>query len=180
MYEVLLGVTGGAAAFKACILGSLMRKEGYRVNTILTSGALRFITPIQISSVTGGPCYTRLFNEDRPDFIPHISLTDNADLMVIAPATANFLGRAASGIADDLLTSAFLACEAPVLVAPAMNTRMWSNHAVKHNMEVLLQRGVSTAGPVKGELACGTTGTGRMMEPEDIFSICKSILKAGG
>ena len=179
MSEILLGITGGAAAFKACTLASLMRKAGYRVNTILTAGGSEFITPVQISAVTGGPCYTMLFNQDEPDFIPHIALTDNVDLMVIAPATAHFIGRAACGIADDLLTSAFLACSAPVLVAPAMNTRMWNNPSVRHNMEILLERGVAAAGPVEGKLACGTTGRGRMMEPEDIFSICEKLLSGG-
>ncbi len=100
--------------------------------------------------------------------------------MVVAPATAHFIARAALGLADDLLTSAYLACSAPVLIAPAMNTRMWENPAVKANVRLLMERGVVMAGPVTGTLACGTTGGGRLMEPEDIFSMCREILEGGG
>lgn len=179
MAEILLGITGGAAAFKACSLASMMRKSGHRVNAILTGSARQFITPIQVSAVTGCPCYTELFSQDRPDFIPHIALTDHVELMVIAPATAHFIGRAARGMADDLLTSAFLACHAPVVVAPAMNTRMWNNPAVVCNVDILRERGIILAGPVEGELACGTSGNGRMMEPEDIFAVCRTALEGG-
>lgn len=177
MAEVLLGVTGGAAAYKACMLGSLLRKAGHGVNGILTASAREFITPVQLSSVTGRPVYTRLFEQERPDFIPHIHLTDRIDIMVVAPATAHFMARAAWGLADDLLTTAFLACRVPVVIAPAMNTRMWDNPAVDRNREVLEGRGVVFAGPVQGELACGTSGMGRMMEPEDVFGICEKLLE---
>jgi phosphopantothenoylcysteine decarboxylase/phosphopantothenate--cysteine ligase len=174
--EILLGVTGGAAAFKACALASLLRKAGHGVNAVATSAAMEFVSAVQLSAVTGRPCYTKLFDEDRGEFIPHIALTDKADLMVVAPATANFMGKAACGLADDLLSAAFLACSAPVVFAPAMNTRMWNNPAVSHNVKVLAQRGVIMAGPVSGTLACGTAGSGRMMEPEDVFRICSDVL----
>jgi len=176
MAEILLGVTGGAAAYKSVILASMFRKAGHDVNTVLTAGALEFVNPLQFSCVTGRRCFTELFSPDQSDFIPHISLTDNADLMIVAPATAHFMARTALGLADDLLTSAFLACSSPVVMAPAMNTRMWNNPAVKRNAEILSQRGIILAGPVEGVLACGTTGNGRMMEPADILEICSRIL----
>ena len=180
MAEILLGVTGGAAAFKACALGSLFRKAGHTVNAVLTPGALRFITPVQVSAVTGGPCHTDIFSGGATGFIPHIALTDSVDLMVVAPATAGFMARAVMGLADDLLSAAFLACASPVVMAPAMNTRMWNNPAVRSNAETLQGRGITLAGPVEGVLACGTTGGGRMMEPEDIFSICLAVLEKRG
>ncbi len=180
MAEILLGVTGGAAAFKAVSVASLLRKSGHTVNCILTRAATEFVTAVQLSSVSGTPCYTDMFSPFSGDSIPHITLTDNADLMVIAPATAHFLARAACGLADDLLTTSFLACSAPVLIAPAMNTRMWNNPAVQENVKTLHSRGVSFAGPVSGSLACGTTGEGRMVEPADIVQVCEEILNTGG
>lgn len=179
MAEILLGVTGGAAAFKAVGLASYLRKSGHTVNCILTSAATEFISSIQLSAVSGTPCYTDLFSHEPTVVIPHITLTDNVDLMIIAPATAHFLARAAHGLADDLLTSAFLACTAPVLLAPAMNTRMWNNPAVQSNVETLISRNIEFAGPVTGSLACGSTGHGRMMEPVDILNICEKILETG-
>lgn len=179
MADILLGVTGGAAAFKAVSLASMMRREGHSVKTILTAGALEFITPVQMSAVTGEACYTNLFDDCEGGFIPHIALTDSVDLMVVAPATAHFIGRIACGLADDLLTSAFLACSSPVVLAPAMNTRMWNNQAVRANVQTLVQRGLKFAGPVEGVLACGTTGNGRMMEPGDILEICTGVLMKG-
>lgn len=180
MAEILLGVTGGAAAFKAVSLASYFRKAGHTVNTILTQGACEFVTPAQFSCVSGMPCYTELFPSQPASMIPHIALTDKVDLMVVAPATAHFLARAANGFADDLLTASFLACSASVLIAPAMNTRMWNNPAVQANVSVLSRRGVRFAGPVSGKLACGTTGEGRLMEPENIGEICIEMLQKGG
>lgn len=177
MAEILLGVTGGAAAFKAVSLASMLRKAGHQVNTVLTPGGEQFITPVQLSAVTGEPCYTKIFQEESTGMIPHIALTDTVDLMVVAPATAHFIARAAYGMADDLLTASFLACSAPVVMAPAMNTRMWNNAAVSYNVHLLSTRGVVMAGPVEGKLACGTTGYGRMMEPQNIFDICADLLK---
>ncbi len=179
MADILLGITGGAAAFKAVTLVSILRKSGHTVNTILTGAATEFITTTQISAVSGMPCYTDLFSKESTAFIPHISLTDNIDLMVIAPSTAHFIARAALGFGDDLLTAAFLACDSPVVIAPAMNTRMWNNPAVQSNVNILSSRGINFAGPVSGQLACGTTGFGRFMEAADIADICFEILKNG-
>ncbi len=175
MADILIGVTGGAAAFKAVSLASMFRKAGHRVKSILSPGGREFISPVQLSAVTGEPCHTELFNDDN--LIPHIQLASGLDLMVVAPATAHFIARAAHGFADDLLTASFLACSAPVVMAPAMNTGMWKNPAVVHNVSVLRERGIVFAGPVQGKLACGTTGAGRLMEPADIYRICCDVLK---
>lgn len=179
MAEVILGITGGAAAFKACTLASLFRKAGHKVDCVMTAGARHFVSPTQVACVTGEPVHTELFREQPADSVPHISLTENTDLLVVAPATAHFLARAAAGFADELLTAVFLACDAPVVMAPAMNSRMWSNRAVRENVKTLAGRGVVMAGPVEGHLACGTMGAGRMMEPEDIFDICFELLGRG-
>lgn len=180
MANILLGVTGGAAAFKAVSLVSLLRKSGHSVNCILTEAATEFVTPVQFSAVSGMPCFTDLFSSQPAVSIPHITLTDNLDLMIVAPATAHFIARAALGLGDDLLTSAFLACDAPVLIAPAMNTRMWNNPAVQSNVSILSSRGIKFAGPVSGKLACGTIGDGRLMEPSDIAAICCHMLDDEG
>ena len=180
MAEILLGVTGGVAAFKAVSLASILRKSGHSVRCILTGSASKFITSTQLSAVSGSPCYTDMFPPPPSASIPHIDLTDNLDLMIVAPATANFLARSAHGIADDLLASSFLACNAPVLIAPAMNTRMWDNQAVQANVKILSSRGIRIAAPVQGVLACGTVGNGRMMEPADIARICGEMLGTGG
>jgi phosphopantothenoylcysteine decarboxylase/phosphopantothenate--cysteine ligase len=174
-----MGVTGGAAAFKAVSLASMLRREGHDVDGILSSGALRFITPVQLSCITGRPVFHRLFAEEPGDVIPHITLTNHADLLVVAPATAHFMARMACGLADELITAAALACAAPVVLAPSMNNRMWMNPATVHNCGILRSRGVVFAGPVEGPLACGTVGEGRMMEPEDIFGVCMEILGLG-
>lgn len=176
MAEILLGITGGAAAFKACSLASLFRKAGHKVGCVMTQGATRFISPTQVACVTGEPVHTELFPVQPADPVPHISLTDNVDLLVVAPATAHFMARAAHGFADELLTAVFLACDAPVVMAPAMNSRMWNNPAVRNNVRILEDMGVVMAGPVEGPLACGTTGPGRMMEPDEIFEVCFRLL----
>jgi len=177
--RILLGVTGGAAAYKAVELASLFRREGHEIDGVLSGGALEFITANQLSCVTGRPVFSRLFIEQPGDSIPHISLTDSLDLMVIAPATAHFMARITYGLADELITAAALACEAPMVLAPAMNTRMWNNPATRHNVELLKKRGIILAGPVEGRLACGTEGEGRMMEPTDIIRICREFLTGG-
>jgi len=177
--RILLGVTGGAAAYKAVELASLFRREGHEIDGVLSGGALEFITENQLSCVTGRPVYSRLFIEQPGDSIPHISLTDSLDLMVIAPATAHFMARMTHGFADELITAVALACEAPIVLAPAMNTRMWNNPATRHNIEILKKRGIVLAGPVEGRLACGTEGEGRMMEPTDIIQLCREFLTGG-
>lgn len=173
--RIVLGITGSAAAFKGVALASGLRRKGFDVDGVLTSAACEFITPTQLACITGRPVRTGLFG-DLSEPAPHISLTDGCSLLVVAPATAHFMARIACGLADDLLTSVFLACEAPVVIAPAMNSRMWNNPATAANVELLLDRGVRLAGPMEGVLACGTTGKGRMMEPESILTACIDAL----
>jgi len=175
--RVVLGITGSAAAFKGVMLASLLRKEGLDVDAVPTGAACEFVTPTQLACVTGRPVHTGLFTPQPSDAIPHISLTDGCALLVVAPATADFMAKAACGLADDLLSSIFLACDAPVVMAPAMNGRMWANAATRASVSTLRERGVLFAGPVAGMLACGTAGEGRLMEPEDILSICLRALE---
>ena len=174
--RILLGITGSAAAFKGVMLASLLRKEGFEIDGVLTPAALRFISETQFACVTGRPVYSSLFTMQPGDPVPHITLTDTIDLFAIVPATADFLGKSANGLADDLLSSAFLACDAPVIMAPSMNTRMWNNSAVAANIELLESRGVMFTGPVMGPLACGSEGMGRMMEPADILKLCVDVM----
>jgi phosphopantothenoylcysteine decarboxylase/phosphopantothenate--cysteine ligase len=177
---ILMGVTGGAAAFKAVGMASSLKKEGHRIDVIMTEAALEFVTPLQFSCITGRPVYTELFAGTHGNAAPHITLTEGIDLMLVAPATAHYIARAAHGLADDLLTAATLACTSPLVVAPSMNSRMWGNQATRANVEALGRMGVVLAGPVEGPLACGTTGYGRMMDPEDILAVCREILGREG
>jgi phosphopantothenoylcysteine decarboxylase / phosphopantothenate---cysteine ligase len=174
--RIILGITGSAAAFKGVVLASLLRKEGLDVDGVLTRASCEFITPTQLACVTGRPVRTELFTGQPSDPVPHITLTEGCSLLVVAPATADFMAKAAWGLADDLLSSVFLACGAPVIMAPSMNTRMWSNAATRASAAVLLERGIRLAGPVEGMLACGTTGNGRLMEPADILAVCLDVL----
>ncbi|MEN8207752.1 MAG: flavoprotein [Candidatus Fermentibacteria bacterium] len=174
--KILLGITGSAAAFKGVMTASLLRKEGFEIDGILTDGALQFVSETQLACVTGRPVYSSLFTEQPGDPVPHITLTDNIDLFLVVPATAGFIGKSSNGLADDLLSCAFLACEAPIVMAPSMNTRMWNNSATTANLKILESRGVVFAGPVTGSLACGTEGMGRMMDPSDICAVCLDVL----
>jgi len=174
--RVLLGITGSAAAFKGITLASLLRKEGYEIDGVLTAGASQFISDTQLACVTGRPVYNLLFTSQPGDPVPHITLTDSIDLFAVVPATADFIAKAANGLADDLLSSAYLACDAPIVIAPSMNTRMWNNSATAANIEILKSRGVVFAGPVSGPLACGSEGMGRLMEPARILKVCLDSL----
>ncbi len=175
--RILLGITSSAAAFKGVALASLLRGRGYEVDGILSSNACRMVTPAQLACATGRPVHTELFPPQPCDPVPHITLSEGARLLVVAPATAHFLARLAWGFADELLTATALACDCPVLVAPAMNSRMWLNKATAANVEILRGRGVTFAGPVDGRMACGTCGPGRMMEPSDILEAAIRILE---
>jgi len=174
--RILLGITGSAAAIKGVMLASLLRKEGFDIDGVLTPSALRFISETQLACVTGRPVYSSLFTVQPGDPVPHITLTDSIDLFAVIPATADFIGKSANGLADDLLSSAFLACEVPVIMAPSMNTRMWNNSATAANIEKLESRGVIFAGPVMGTLACGSEGMGRLMEPPGILKVCLDVI----
>ena len=169
MARVLLGVTGGIAAYKACELVRLLVKDGHEVTPVLTSDAERFVT---------AHTFEALARREAPrDLYPHLA---DADLLVIAPLSANTLAKLAHGLADNVLTQAALAVRGPVLVAPAMNVRMWEHPATQANLRLLVERGVHVLGPESGELAEGEYGPGRMAEPEDIFARCLELLGADG
>ena len=170
--NVVLGVTGSIAAYKACELVRLLVKRGDDVHVVMTEHARAFVTPLTFQTLSRNPVECDLF-EDPQDWKPgHVSLAAAADLVVVAPATANILAKMAHGIASDLLSSTLLATKAPIVVAPAMNTGMWENPATQANIAALTARGVRVVQPGTGDLACGTEGAGRMAEPADILSAC--------
>jgi phosphopantothenoylcysteine decarboxylase / phosphopantothenate---cysteine ligase len=166
--NVVLGVTGGIAAYKAVELVRLLTKAGATVDVIMTQNATEFVGPITFQTVTGRPVHVGTFKLLETSDISHTSLSERADLFIVAPATANLIGKYAAGIADDLLTTTLLATTAPVLLAPAMNPRMWDHPATVANMQLLTERGVAHIGPEPGEVACKDIGYGRMSEPRDI------------
>ena len=175
---VVLGVTGGIAAYKSCEIVSRLRKQGARVHVIMTRNACQFVAPLTFETLSNNPCVTDTF--DRPERweVEHVALAKQAELFVIAPATANIMAKMAHGIADDMLSTTVLATRAPVLLAPAMNTGMWDNAATRENLRVLQGRGVLTIGPEGGLLACGDVGAGRMSEPVQIVEKCVELLTA--
>lgn len=173
---VVLGVTGGIAAYKACELTSRLRKAGAQVYVIMTKNACQFVAPLTFETLSNHPVATDTFVRPETWEVEHVALAKRADVFVIAPATANILAKMACGLADDMLSTTVLATRAPVLVAPAMNTGMWDNPATQENVKRLRQRGVHFIGPEGGFLACGDTGAGRMSEPKDIFDAIEKLL----
>ena len=177
--NVLLGVSGGIAAYKAADLASKLTGTGAVVRTIMTESACKLITPATFEAVTGQPVYTSLWTGPEDFKIGHIQSADWADAVVVAPATANIIGKVASGICDDLLSTTLCACwNKPVLLAPAMNSNMWANPMTQRNMSILTdQLKFNTIGPESDRLACGTEGIGRMAEPADILEALAELLK---
>ncbi|MHC4518766.1 MAG: flavoprotein, partial [Planctomycetota bacterium] len=172
-------VTGGVAAYKAVDLASKLTAAGASVRTVMTEGAQEFVRPKSFEAVTCGPVFTTLWSTPEEYRSIHISLADWAQVVVVAPATADIIGKAAHGICDDLLSTTLCACwEGPTLLAPAMNNRMWENPAVQRNVEVLKERGWQMVGPASGRLACGTEGLGRMAEPAEILKVVESLAAA--
>ncbi len=176
---IVLGVSGGIAAYKAVDLARRLVKEGYRVKTVMTVNATRLVTPLTFESVTGEDVATSLFREGGQPMY-HISLAQEADLVLVAPATADILAKMAAGIADDLLSTTLLSTRAPVIVAPAMNTSMFLHPATRHNLSVLRERGIVVVGPDSGSLACGEEGEGRMVEPEELLEAVTRELEGQG
>lgn len=174
--EVVLGVTGGIAAYKSAEVVSRLRHLGINVNVIMTKNATEFVAPLTFETLSANPVVTDTFNRPERWEVEHVALAKKADVFVIAPATANILAKMACGIADDMLSTTVLATKAPVLVAPAMNTGMWTAEATQKNVAVLKQRGVHFVGPDSGILACGDTGAGRMSEPEAIVEAILGLL----
>lgn len=166
---VILGVTGGIAAYKAAELASLLVKQHCDVHVIMTKGALEFMTPLTFEALTGNPVHTDVFARENACKIPHVSLSARADAVIIAPATANVTAKLANGIADDMLTSAVLAAVCPKLIAPAMNTKMYENPVTKDNISKLKSYGWHVIEPDSGRLACGDTGTGKLPSPERLL-----------
>ena len=172
--RIALGVTGGIAAYRAAELVSQLKKQGAEVRVVMTEHACQFIAPMTLATLSGNPVHTDLFA--ARDKIAHIALAKWADLFVVAPATANALAKFAGGVADDLLSTTFLAMRCPVLLAPAMNAAMWKHPATQKNAERLLAWGVRFCGPARGHLACGDEDVGRMEEPQAILRAIEEIL----
>jgi len=183
--RILLGISGGIASYKTAILARRLIDVGAEVRVVMTAGAQAFITPLTLQALTGNPVHTELLDTEAEAAMGHIELARWADIILIAPASANLIARLSHGFADDLLSTLVLASEAPVLLAPAMNRLMWSNAATQENIKTLTTRGMTMFGPDEGAQACGETGAGRMLEPEDIrdlvvqFANSKTMLQHG-
>jgi len=174
--RIVLGVTGSVAAYKSADLIRQLVEKGFRVSVVMTKEAEHFIAPLTLSSLSGEKVFRGMFdkNED-PLAMPHITLAQEADVFLIAPATANIIGKLAHGIADNLITCIALATKAPILIAPAMNTQMYYNKIVQSNCRMLKKHGIEFIDPIKGKLACGTTGDGHIA---DEIVIMKAVIKA--
>jgi phosphopantothenoylcysteine decarboxylase/phosphopantothenate--cysteine ligase len=176
--RILLGITGGIAAYKAAELTREFVRWRASVKVVMTKNAMEFITPLTLQTLSGNPVYTDMFSLERPSEITHISLADYADILIIAPASANVIGRIAAGLADDLLTTVILATKAPILICPAMNTNMMDNPVVKDNIARLSERGFYFMDPEWGELACKVEGRGRLPDAVEIADEAETILTA--
>ena len=177
--KILVGVTGGIAAYKTCSLVNMFLKEGADVKVLMTYGATKFVTPLTFQSLTNHPVYLDMWQTYNKEEVEHISLAKWADILVISPATANIIGKIAHGIADDLLTTVTMALpkETPVLVIPAMNTNMWENPITQKNVETLLEyKKYKFIDPRKGVLACRDEGFGKIADNKDIFNEVQKIL----
>lgn len=174
--RILLAISGGIAAYKTPELVRALRRAGHDVRCALTPEAARFVSPLSLQAVSGKSVRQDLFDAGEEGEIDHIGLADWPDLIVVAPCTANLMAKMASGLADDLVSTALLAARVPVLIAPAMNVNMWSHPATQANRETLAKRGVAFTGPEAGELACGWEGLGRMSDPERVAEAAESLL----
>lgn len=172
--KLLLGITGGIAAYKAAELVRLLVKQGVEVQVVMTEAACHFITPVTMQALSGKRVFTGMWDESIANGMPHIELSRNADAILIAPASADFLAKLVHGRADDLLSTLCLARECPLMVAPAMNRQMWENPATQRNIHQLQQDGVLVLGPGRGDQACGETGLGRMLEPEQLLHMLEA------
>ncbi len=175
--NILFGVTGGIAAYKALEVISLLKKSGAEVKVIMTKSACQFVSPLSFQTISQNMVALDMFEEPKAWEVRHISLANWADIAVIAPATANICGKLANGIADDMLSTTFMACKAPKIIAPAMNTGMYENPVVQKNIAALKELGMKFVEPEEGLLACGDIGKGRLAQTEDIYeSICEELL----
>ena len=167
---VLVGISGGIAAYKTAYLVSRLKKEGAEVHVIMTKNACEFIAPLTFETLSGQECVTDTFERKGHFEVEHVELAKKADVFIVAPATANVIAKFACGIADDMLTTTFLASNCPKLVAPAMNTRMYENPATQENLQKLADHGIKVIDPAVGYLACGDTGAGKMPEPDELYA----------
>ncbi|MBI4028126.1 MAG: phosphopantothenoylcysteine decarboxylase [Verrucomicrobia bacterium] len=174
---ILLGVTGSIAAYKSADIASRLVKLGHSVHAIITADGAHFITPLTLKTLTRNPVIASLYDEELGGRPTHIQLAEAADLLLIAPATANVLAKLAHGIADDALSTIALATSAPILAAPAMNNKMWDHPATQENVRILKKRGVRFIGPEEGLLACGSKGVGRLCDPDEIVKTAAAMLK---
>lgn len=178
--RILLIVGGGIAAYKACELVRLLRKEGAAVRCVLTAAGHKFVTPMTLAALSEDKVYTDLFDLKDEAEMGHIQLSRQADLVVVAPATADLMAKMAQGIADDLATTLLLATDKPVLAAPAMNVRMWQHPATQRNVATLKRDGITVLEPDEGPMACGEFGPGRLPEPEAILVAIQMALQPPG
>src|SRR3954466_10398857 len=174
--RILLGITGGVAAYKAATLVRLLVKAGADVRVAMTQSATRFIGAATMQALSGQPVWTDLWDVRVPDAMGHIELSRDRELIAVAPASADFIAKVANGLADDLLSTLCLARRCPLLVAPAMNVEMWQNAAMQRNLQRLRDDGLGFAGPAAGDQACGEVGLGRMLEPIDIVREIEGLL----
>jgi phosphopantothenoylcysteine decarboxylase / phosphopantothenate---cysteine ligase len=175
--HILLGVSGGIAAYKSAELVRLLRKQGAEVRVVMTESAMEFISPLSFQALSGNPVHSDLLNADAENAMGHINLARWADLLLIAPATANLIAKLSHGLADDLLSTLYLAATCPVYVAPAMNQAMWNKAVTQENIDKLQRHGVMVIGPEQGDQACGETGFGRMSEPTNISAYLAQALE---
>ena len=175
--ELLIGVTGGIAAYKTAALVSRLVQAGAGVSVVMTRSATRLVGPKTFEALTGRPVGTKVFG---PSPHPHIELAQAAELLCVAPATANIMAKAAHGLADDLLSTVLMSFDGPVIMAPAMNSSMWAKPPVQRNVQRLRDDGVVLIEPEEGYLSCGTSGPGRMASPERIFEVIAETLESGG
>jgi len=177
-YEILVAVCGGISAYKVCYVVSELVQRGAGVSVAMTEAAQKFVGPVTFQALTGRRVLVDLWSSHEPADVQHIEPTRTADLILIAPATANMIGKVAAGIADDMVSTLVISAASPVVLAPAMNERMWENRAVKANVSTLEGGGFVLVGPGEGWLACGTIGKGRMAEPREIVDAVAAKLKA--
>src|SRR5262245_45199311 len=177
MSSIALGVTGGIGAYKAVEIARGLQKQGHDVTAVMTRSARRFVGPLTFEAITRRPVITDQWKPGANADIEHISIASSIHLLLVAPATANTIGKFANGIADDFLSSLYLATTAPVLIAPAMNTNMFAHPAVRRNLDLLIARGVQILEPGSGYLACGWIGKGRLAEPDEVVAAAIGVLR---
>ncbi len=177
--RLLLGITGGVAAYKAAELARLLTQDGIEIQAVMTQSACHFVGPVTFQSLTGNPVYTDLWETNAVNNMAHINLSRNADMILVAPASADFIARLAGGMADDLLATLCLARDCPLIIAPAMNRQMWENPATQRNLSLLQHDGVRIIGPASGEQACGEMGMGRMLEASELAEMVRAAFQTG-